>query len=120
MAAELESEQIGHQTQERRARRIIDRIIGDPALHDDARLAQMKDDLINLSNVLDDIAIRAMQAHFPDLSVEFVLKDPRPAFYVARVDIWSEVYSYVHSSGEYPPQVRPPPLAEYRVAHARP
>ena len=112
-ALKLKSDQIGYETQEGRAIPMIDRLIRDPALDDVIRLARIKDGLSKLSSEPDDTAMRIMQSQFPDLPVDLVRKELRDAFYSARVNLWSEVYGYAHSSGEYPPPVHPPPLADF-------
>jgi hypothetical protein len=112
-AVQLESGQIGYDTQERRAIPIIDRIIRDPALDENVRVARIKDELTKLSNDPDDSAMRTMQSHFPDFPADVVRNDLTNALYLARVNLWSEVYGYMHSSGEYPPPVHPPLLADW-------
>ena len=112
-AAKLKSGRIGYETQEGRALQIIDHVVGDPALDDNARITQINTELTELSNEPDDRAIRTMHAQFPDLPADVIRKDLIDAFHLARVNIWSEVYGYVHSSGEYPPPLHAPPLAEW-------
>ncbi len=75
VAVGLKSGQISYETQYRRIRPIIDRIIQDPALDDDARVALIQEELHNLSNQPDDATIRAVRSQFPDLPNEVVVKD---------------------------------------------
>lgn len=113
VAVELKSGQIGYGTQYRRIRPVIDRIIQDPVLDDDARVARIREELHNLSNQPDDATIRAMRSQFPDLPNEVVVKKLTDGLDSARRNIWSGLYSYVHSNGVYPPPSHPPPLAEW-------
>jgi hypothetical protein len=112
-AAQLKSGQIGYEAQERRAIPIIDRIIRNSGLNDEGKVARIKDELSRLSNEPDDTTIRTMQTQFPVMSADIIRQDLTSALYLARVNIWSEVYGYVHTSGEYPPPVHPPPMSEW-------
>jgi hypothetical protein len=112
-AAQLKSGQISYEIQEGRALPIIDRIVKAPSINDEIRLAQIKDELSRLSNEPDHKTIQQMRSQFPDLSPDVVRKDLTNALYSARVNLWSELYGYMHSSGEYPPPDHPPPLAEW-------
>jgi hypothetical protein len=113
VAVELKSGQIGYGTQYRRIRPVIDRIIQDPALDDDARVVRIREELHSLPNQPDDATIRAVRSQFPDLPNEVVVKDLTDGLDSARRNIWSGLYAYVHSSGTYPPPSHPPPLAEW-------
>lgn len=75
VAVGLKSGQIRDETQYRRIRPIIDRIIQNPALDDDARVALIQEGLHNLSNQPDDATISAVRSQFPDLPNEVVVKD---------------------------------------------
>jgi hypothetical protein len=113
LAAQLESGQIGYRTQYRRISPAIDRLIHDPALDDDRRVARIQETLHSLSNQPDAATIRALQSQFPDLPHQAVVDDLSDGLDSARRNIWSEVYGYVHSSGTYPPPSHPPPLADW-------
>jgi hypothetical protein len=113
LAAQLKSGQIGYRTQYRRMEPAIDRIIHDPSLDDDGRVARIRENLHDLSNQPDAATIRAMQSQFPDLSNEAVVADLTEGLNAARRNIWGQVYGYVHSSGTWPPPNRPPPLADW-------
>ena len=112
-AAQLKSGQIGYEIQEGRVLPIIDRIIKAPAVNDEVRLAQIRDELSRLSNEPDESAIQIMQLQFTDVPAEVIRKDLTNALYSARVNLWSELYAYMHSSGESPPPDHPPPLTEW-------
>lgn len=112
-AASLKSRQIAQETQERRAMPILNRVTRDPALDETSRLAQIKGELTRLSNQPDDPGIRAMVSQFPDLPAKTIQKDLTDALYEARVNLWSEVYAYVHASGQYPPPRDPPLLSRW-------
>jgi hypothetical protein len=99
---------LGYGTQYRRIRPVIDHIIQDPALDDDARVARIREELHNLSNQPDDATIRVLRSQFPDLPTEAVAKHLTDGLDSARRNIWSGLYGYVHSSGTYPPPSHPP------------
>lgn len=92
---------------------ILNRVTRDPALDETSRLAQIKGELTRLSNQPDDPGIRAMVSQFPDLPAKTIQKDLTDALYEARVNLWSEVYAYVHASGQYPPPRDPPLLSRW-------
>ena len=120
-AARLQTQQIANEIQYQRLAPVIDRIVHDSTLDDVTRTAQIREQLHNLSNQADEATLRAMTSQFPNLPRETVAKDLREGLDSARQNIWSSLYSHVHSSGTYPPPLHPPPMAEwwsrYRQSH---
>ncbi len=120
-AARLQTRQIAGEIQYQRVAPSIDRIVQDSALDDQARTAQIREQLHNLSNQADEATLRAMTSQFPKLPRETVAKDLSEGLDAARQYIWSSLYSHAHSSGTYPPPLHPRPVAEwwsrYRQSH---
>jgi hypothetical protein len=58
-----------------------------------------------------------MQSQFPDLPADVVRKDLTNGLNSGKWDLWSELYGYAHSSGQYPPPGDPPPLSEWLGQH---
>ena len=120
-AAKLKAEEIGDETQYGRMGPVIDRIVQNAALDDNARTAQIRGQLQNLSDQAEEPTIRALASQFPNLPREGLVTDLTEGLESARRNLWSNLYSYVHSSATYPPPPHPPPVAEwwrrYRQSH---
>jgi hypothetical protein len=112
-AARLQTQQIAGKIQLQRAAPVIERIVNDATLDDAARAAQIKEQLHNLSNQADQATLRAVTSQFPNLPPETVAKDLRDGFDFARRNIWSSLYSHVHSSGTDPSPLHPRPVSEW-------
>ena len=83
---------------------VIERIVKDATLDDATRIEQIREQLHNLSNQADEATLGAAASQFPNLPRETVAEDLRDGFDSARRNIWSSLYSHVHSSGTYPPR----------------
>ncbi len=112
-AARLQTQQIAGKIQFQHMAPVIDRIVNDATLDDATRVAQIREQLHNLSNQADEATLRAATSQFPNLPRETVAEDLRDGFDSARRNIWSSLYSHVHSSGTSPPPLHPPPVADW-------
>jgi hypothetical protein len=112
-AARLQTQRIAGEIQFQRLAPVIDRLVNDSTLDDATRTAQIREQLHNLSNQADEAALRSMTSQFPNLPRETVANDLRDGLDAARQNIWSSLYSHVHSSGTYPPPLHPRPIAEW-------
>jgi hypothetical protein len=103
VAAKLEGEQIGDLTVYRLVTPIIDRIVGDQAMNDEARMDRIKEEIYRLSTQPDQATVLALQSQFPSLPPDVLVKSLTRGIDSARNSIWSDLYGYMHNCCQYPP-----------------
>lgn len=103
VAAGLKAEQIGDLTVYRLITPIIDRIVGDRAMNDEARTARIKEEIYRVSTQPDQATILALQSQFPSLPTEVLVESLTRGIDSARNRIWSDLYGYMNNCCQYPP-----------------
>jgi hypothetical protein len=103
VAVRLKSQQMGNLTVYRLMTPVIDRIVQDKSMKDDARTARIKDEIFRIPTQPDQPTLRAVQSQFPDLPTDVLIKDLTQGLDSARNNIWGDLYSYMHNCCQYPP-----------------
>ena len=111
-AARLLAWQIGAITQYRLIAPAIDRVIADPAMNDDQRIAQIKEGIFHLSTEADLATIRALRSRFPDLPVSAPVENLHMGLLMARESIWRWFYPYEQARTEAAPQRTLPAISK--------
>jgi hypothetical protein len=106
VAAKLIAQQIADLAVNRRMTRVIDRIIQDQSLNDEARTAKIKDEVFHIPSQPDAAAARAMRAQFPHAPTKDLVADLTRGLDSAKNSIWGDIYGYMHKCCQYPPPDR--------------
>ena len=102
-AARLMAEEIGTSTIDRLMKPVIDRIVQDQSINDEARTAQVKYEIFHISSQPDRATTRSIQSQFPDVPASEVVTDLTHGLDTAKYFIWGELYGYMHKCCQYPP-----------------
>lgn len=102
-AARLKGEEIGRLIINRLITPVIDRAVNDNSLNDNTRAARIKDELFHISIRPDQSTTRTIQAQFPDVPTDVLVKDLIHGLESARAGIWGDLYGYTHNCCQYPP-----------------
>jgi len=103
VAAGLQAEQIGTLIVNRLMKPVIDPIIQDQSMNDEARTARVKDEIFHISSQPDRATTRSIQLQFPDLPTKDVVADLTRGLDTAKNDFWGDLYGYMHKCCQYPP-----------------
>jgi hypothetical protein len=103
VAARLKAERIEHLAFYRVITPVIDRIVGDSSINDDARVARIKDEIFRISSEPDAATLHSLEAKFPDVDPADLALDLTRGLDAAKEQIWSGLYGYVSKCCEYPP-----------------
>jgi hypothetical protein len=110
-AAGLLGWQIAAITQYRLITPIIDRVVADPALNDDQRIALIKENIFHLAIEADVPTIRAMRSRFLKLPADVIAGDLNVGLLMAREQIWHWFYPY-ELARTASPQRTPPAVSK--------
>jgi hypothetical protein len=103
VAAKLKAEEIGTLIVDRLVKPVIDRIVQDQSMNDEARTARIEDEIFRIPSQPDDATIRSIQSQFPDLPTQDLVTDLTRGLDTAKNSIWGDLYGYVHKCCQYPP-----------------
>ena len=103
VAAHLKAKQIEYLAFCRVITPLIDHIVGDPSLNDDARTVRIKEEIFRLSSEPDEATKRSMQEKFHDVPAADLATDLTRGLDDAKNEIWGDLYAYAHKCCEYPP-----------------
>jgi hypothetical protein len=118
VAAGLDAEETGAATVNRLMKPVIDRIVQDQTLDDEARTARIKEEIFHISSQPDRATIRSLKSQFPDLQVKDLVADLTRGIDAAKNYVWGDLYGYMHKCCEYPPPDRVS-VAEWRRMRQR-
>jgi hypothetical protein len=103
VAAKLKARQIGALTVHRLIKPVIDHIVQDQSMNDEARTARIKDEIFHIPSRPEDTDTRSLQSQFPDLPTQVAIADLAGGLDAARNEIWGDLYGYMHKCCQYPP-----------------
>lgn len=108
-AVRLKTGQMAKALQYQRIAPIIDRILLNPSMNDDARIAGIKEEIFRLPTEADPAAIRTLQAQFPALPTEVISRDMGQSLDRERNELWHMFYPYEQARAT--PSMHPPALS---------
>ena len=103
VAAGLVALEVGTSTVNRLMQPVIDGIVRDQSMNDEARTARIKDEIFHISSQPDRAATRSIHSQFPDLPTKDVVADLTRGLDAAKNQIWGDLYGYMHNCCQYPP-----------------
>jgi hypothetical protein len=104
IAAQLDADEIGQATVNRLLTPVIDGIVQDQSLDDDARTARIKEEIFRIQPGRP--AMRSLRLRFPHAPAKDLAADLTQGFDFAKNSIWSNLYGYMHKCCQYPPPDR--------------
>ena len=109
-AARLKANQITELTQNRLITPIIDGILQDNSMNDDARIARIKEEIFHLPSEPDPAMVRAFQSQFPNLPAKAIGEDLKQGLGNAKNQLWYIFYPYEQARTSMP-STQPPALS---------
>jgi hypothetical protein len=103
VAAKLRAQQIGVVALYRLITPVIDHVVQDQSMNDEARTARIKDEVFHIPSQPEDAASHSFQSQFPDLPTQEAVADLTEGLDTAKNDLWGDLYGYMHECCQYPP-----------------
>ena len=96
-------------TQNRLITPIVDDILQDQSMNDDARIARIQEQIFHLSSDPDPATVRMLQSQFPNLPAEAIDQDLKQGLDQAKQQFWHRFYPYeqarTSTPSEHPPDL---------------